>query len=52
MHAFLHLPFQDPCSSRLVVVGDFQNVCGIYVGVYSPPHNMIPLAIEFEHWDL
>lgn len=52
MHTLLHFPLQDPCPSWFVVVGDFQNVGGIYIVVYSPPHNMIPLNIEFKHWDL
>ena len=52
MHTLLHFPLQDPCPGWFIVVGDFQNVGGIYVVVYSPPHNMISLNIEFKHRDL
>ena len=52
MLAFLHLSLQDSCPGWLVVVGSFQNVGGIYVVVSSSSHDVIPIDIELEDWDL
>ena len=52
MPAFLHLSLQDSCPGWLVVVGSFQNVGGIYEIVCPSSHNVIPIDIELEDWDL
>ena len=52
MRAFLHLSLQDSCPGWLVVVGSFQNVGGIYEVVCPSSHNVIPIDIELEDWDL
>ena len=52
MPAFLHLSLQDSCPGWLVVVGSFQNVGGIYEVVLSSSHNVIPIDIKLEDWDL
>ena len=52
MHSFLHLSLQDSCSGWLIVAGNFQNVGGIYSIVCPSSHNVIPIDIKFEDWDL
>ena len=52
MPAFLHLSLQNSCPGWLVVVGNFENVGGIYEIVFPSSHNVIAIDIEFEDWDL
>ena len=52
MPALLHFSLQDSCPGWLVVVGGFQNVGGIYEVVFPSSHNVIPIDIELEDWDL
>ena len=52
VHTLLYFPLQDSCPGRLVVVGNLQDVGGIYVMVSPPAHDMVSLDIELEHWDL
>lgn len=41
MHSFLDFSLQYPCSSGLVVVGDFKDMGGINIIVHTPAHDMI-----------
>lgn len=50
--SFLHLPLQNPCPSRLVIVGDLEDVGSVYIVVTAPAHDMVTFDIEFEDWDL
>ena len=52
MHSFLHLSLQDSCSGWLVVASNFQNVGGVDIMVYPSSHNVMPIHIKFEDWDL
>lgn len=47
VRAFLHFPFEYTGSSRLVVVGDLEDMCGIDPIVRTSTHYMIATDIEF-----
>lgn len=52
MYSLLHLSLEYPCPGWLVVVGNFENVGGVYVMIMPSAHDMVALNIEFEHRDL
>jgi hypothetical protein len=47
MHSLLHLTFEDARASRLVVVGDFQNVGRVNPVVRATPHHMVVVHRQF-----
>ena len=52
MYTFLYLSFQYPRALGLIVVGDFQDMSGIYPIIMTASHDMIPVHIKFENGDL
>lgn len=52
MNTLLNFSFKNPGSSRLVEVGDFQNMGRIDPVVGAPSHDMIASDIEFVDRDL
>ena len=52
VHSLLHLSLQNPRTSRLVVVGDLENMRSVDPVIGASSHDMIATNIEFVHRDL
>ena len=52
MHSLLYFPLQDPRSCGLIIIGDFEDVGGIYIVIVASAHDMVSFDVKLEDWNL